>query len=984
MLNVHNGSRMGLAVSFQALVILALLFGSAGVGAFDGGGWAAAKDVEKGGQIERGEPVEQGSPVYSRVDAQGITLTWQADPPTVTTLPGGALRLGVAGFTNLETPGQPRLPVASVLAALPPGAQPSLEILDLQAEFLALDGELERALAPAAAELQPDGSWSPAMNASPAEPGLPTTAAYAVVMWEPIGKLAGVNLARLSFYPVLPKDGGAQVTELVSVRFNFGASAAPAVEAQDAAAQLLRQVVINPQHAQVSPIQADRRSPLPALAPGWIIQTSVRGLTQLSYANLQAAGFPVASVNPQNLHILHDAQEVDAEWDGDGDAVFEPGERLLFYADPQFNRWANYDTYLLAEGSTPGARMGARSASPNAVLPGRVNLAQTFEENLIYTPRCYCGTIPAGYDGERWAWKEVSLPNHNPVKTQVQLANVDLLQPGKLTVHLVSFTETIQNPDHKVQIYWNAVLLGEETWNGKKSVSFTYDLPAGQILNGANELALNLPGLSGVSQDGMWLDAFELQMPLNAPGAAPTPPAALIFTGDPVQRAYQIKLSSSNGLRAYQVTDPIHPLRLTDVQVSGAVIGFSDPNPVAVQRYQATTAEGVLQPLVVRPRQNLPVVGENGFNGVAYLAISPLAFASGLTPLLNARQTALDGASVQTLQPIYDTYAFGRPDPQAIRDYLDDAYHTWPTRPQYVLLVGDGTYDPKGYLPTSHPSYLPPYLAMVDPWAGETAADNLFVAVDGADNLPDMLLGRLPVNSLAETQTVVNKILVYEGQALKGDWTKRVTLVADDADSAGDFIAYQDQLAADTIGAPYTANKLYFQPPVTAAQMHTNVLQSFQDGALAMVFFGHSSYHQWAIENFLHISDTPALSNGVRTPIVLEMTCFTSEFQLPDLTALDEALLLKADGGAAATWGMSGLGLSNGHFYLAQGFMRGLLVDQEPELGQLTLLGKLNLLANVPAYSYMIDTFTLLGDPAMQANAPYTTKQSIFMPIIAR
>jgi hypothetical protein len=81
---------------------------------------------------------------------------------------------------------------------------------------------------------------------------------------------------------------------------------------------------------------------------------------------------------------------------------------------------------------------------------------------------------------------------------------------------------------------------------------------------------------------------------------------------------------------------------------------------------------------------------------------------------------------------------------------------------------------------------------------------------------------------------------------------------------------------------------------------------------------------------------------------------------------------------------MSGLGLSNGHFYLAQGFMRGLLVDQEPELGQLTLLGKLNLLANVPAYSYMIDTFTLLGDPAMQANAPYTTKQSIFMPIIAR
>ena len=55
--------------------------------------------------------------------------------------------------------------------------------------------------------------------------------------------------------------------------------------------------------------------------------------------------------------------------------------------------------------------------------------------------------------------------------------------------------------------------------------------------------------------------------------------------------------------------------------------------------------------------------------------------------------------------------------------------------PTYVLLVGDGHYD-FGPLWLRCGQHVPPYLGMVDPWWGETAADNRYAAVVGDDTCP--------------------------------------------------------------------------------------------------------------------------------------------------------------------------------------------------------------------------------------------------------
>jgi len=334
---------------------------------------------------------------------------------------------------------------------------------------------------------------------------------------------------------------------------------------------------------------------------------------------------------------------------------------------------------------------------------------------------------------------------------------------------------------------------------------------------------------------------------------------------------------------------------------------------------------------------------------------------------------------------IYDEWGDGRPNPEAIRAFIANAYATWQPPPTYVLLVGDGSFDPKRYLTDSPVTFIPPYLADVDPWAGETAADNRYVTVDEVDDLPDLLIGRLPVKTLAEAQTVVDKIARYETTPFPGGWNRNVTFVADDADpGAGDFAAQSEIIATTYVTSPFTPQRIYFTPPtttVTAIQQAT--LNAWNTGALLMQFTGHSSWQQWAGERFFHLDDLPMLHNDRRWPIVLEMTCFTGAFHRPEPT-LDKGLLNLKDAGATAVWSSTALGLSTGHDKLDGGFFQAVFNDKVNTLGQAALSGKLSL-AKSGQQLYLLDTFTLLGDPALRFNrtiVPWASQ--IYLPVISK
>jgi hypothetical protein len=739
-------------------------------------------------------------------------------------------------------------------------------------------------------------------------------------------------------------------------------------------------LVINPQHVSATrPVAAPTPDFHPAFSPDEkvaAIEVESAGLVSLTRADLQAIGFPVGSTNPNHLHLTRSGSPIAYQWSGDEDALFESQERLLFFAEPRFSRWTSADVYTLWQGDSPGLRMHTRSALPTGLPAGTAWAELTAETNAIYTPECYCAPIPPGRDGDRWVWADLKRSKDDQevhYNFSFQLPSVDPAQPASLTVWLIGYTAVQADPDHLVTASVNEIDVGQVAWEGKAATSASLPIPAGVLQAGDNTLTLALPGLEAVNIEGAWLDAFSLRYALGAePGGA-----TVSFTGADTPHAYQVSLTSTDGLLGYDLTDPLQPVALTDLQVSEpGRVTVEDPLDDQVHRYWLSTLSQVSPP--TRLRLLTPLLTGVDFAGVDYVMITPASFAPALSDLLALRESQGFRAAVEDIQAIYDVFGDGRPDPAALHAYLANAYLNWPLRPTHILLVGDGTADPKRYQASSSVTFIPPFLADVDLWAGETAADNRYVTLEGDDNLPDMLIGRLPANSLQEVLAMVSKIVGYETVPEPGVWSGIGAYVADDRDIAGDFPKLLESLVSQFEGPTLIAQRLYYDPDATTIKEFQDRLErAWNLGSSLMVYAGHASIFQWAAENFFHLEQIPNLANKPRWPVLLDLTCFTSSFQVPGFETFDETLLRHPSGGVVAAWGSTGLGVSTGHRWLAEGFLADTFSNPDSDLGSAALSGKLTLAA-AGFYPDLIDSFTLIGDPATRVFSSHY----FFLPLI--
>ncbi|HMR68099.1 MAG TPA: C25 family cysteine peptidase, partial [Anaerolineae bacterium] len=400
-----------------------------------------------------------------------------------------------------------------------------------------------------------------------------------------------------------------------------------------------------------------------------------------------------------------------------------------------------------------------------------------------------------------------------------------------------------------------------------------------------------------------------------------------------------------------------------------------------VATYLVVPAGQTKSPLSIQPVK----IAIDPPQGANYVVITHPNLQAGLTPLINQRLSQGLKVAVFDVEAIYDTYGQGRLDPGAINNFLAYALQSnaWTTKPLYVLLVGDGSFDPKNYLGHNAPTLIPPNLAQVDPWWGDTATDNRLATLVGNDTLPDVLIGRLPVNTLAQLQTVVNKIVQYETNPPGDLWgTNQVFVTDNPARGDGDFFFASD-LTYNRVPISYNAARYYYCDPknegaridcetlsqphifTQASSLRGQLLNKLNNGAGFVTFYGHSSWEQWAVENLFGLEYLGQLTNQNRLPIITQMTCFTASFHRPEESTLDESLLRLPNGGAVAVWGATGLGVGTGHDNLQAGFYNTLMASTESTLGAATLAGKLSL-AGSGFNLDLLDTFTLIGDPATQ------------------
>jgi hypothetical protein len=101
-----------------------------------------------------------------------------------------------------------------------------------------------------------------------------------------------------------------------------------------------------------------------------------------------------------------------------------------------------------------------------------------------------------------------------------------------------------------------------------------------------------------------------------------------------------------------------------------------------------------------------------------------------------------------------------------VKNYLKFVYRFWKPAPTYVLLMGDVEFIPANY-DVAHEYYYDAnnnllYYCSVQEGFGNTASDLGYFNIEGSGYLPDMIYGRISVDTIEQAKNIVDKILRYE------------------------------------------------------------------------------------------------------------------------------------------------------------------------------------------------------------------------------
>ena len=433
----------------------------------------------------------------------------------------------------------------------------------------------------------------------------------------------------------------------------------------------------------------------------------------------------------------------------------------------------------------------------------------------------------------------------------------------------------------------------------------------------------------------------------------------------------------------WDVTDHAN-IKELNTNISGDVLSFND-SINKLHEYIAFNSDAYLEPIIHSfiDNQNLHNIGSD----IEYVIVTHKDFLVSAQRLseLHALRSNLKSAVV-TLDQVYNEFSSGRQDVSAIRDFMRMLYKRPGSQLKYLLLFGDGSYDPKdrvinntNYIPTyqSVNSTHPIYSYVTDDYFGLLDEnEGLF----GNSDEIDIGIGRFPVTDLDEAEKLVNKIERYNLKESFGSWRNNVVFVADDGDSNdGNTHMWQADSLANYIADNYreiNIHKIYldnYYQEATSAGPRSPTAQNLinnriDQGALLVNYTGHGSPLGWTKERILEIDQINSWSNNNKLPLFMTATCKFSYFDDPAIISAGEQVLLHPDGGAIGLLSTTRLVYSPPNYNLNSKFIRTLF---NKENGYYLRLGDIVKRTKILSGSSINNrNFILLGDPALMLAYP--------------
>jgi hypothetical protein len=759
---------------------------------------------------------------------------------------------------------------------------------------------------------------------------------------------------------------------------------------------------------------------LSKLSDGTIYKIAVTntGVQKLDYDFLKELGVDVNHLDPRKIQLLGNGgkqltERMDVPIDddllenrifvaGESDGSFDQNDYILFYGvgtrnwtynanstcgnyRHSINPYSDESYYFIKIGANNGLRInnsasvGASTYTTNsydALAEHEVDETNLMEGEFALPPS---GRVWYGESFRTTRTRDFNFTFKNriesePVSIQSDLA-VRAFSPGTAT--LKANGNLIGNPVNTspttVDIYTNYAYRLTFPCNTTNSSGQNIDL----------QINFNHPSTAA----NMWLNYLFLQ-------------ARCRLSFETGQFSFRDSRSIGQGNATYQLSNA-NNVTIWDV---------TDPNNVAIQAYtgSGTISFGadasVLREFVAFDNNQFYVpldkgtVANQNLHGItsppdAIFVVHKSLRAEAERLATHRRSHSNMTVDVIDVADIYNEFSSGSPDITAVRDFCRMLYQreTATDKFTHLLLFGIGSFDYKSLgasrTAADNPNLIPVYQTLESMHPIQTyTSDDYFALLDDhermtAFGLLDIAVGRLPVATPSEAQTLVDKIIYYDtNKNVLKDWKNKLCFVADDKDGNRHFKdAERISILAQQQDSAYNVDKIYidaFQQISTSGGIrYPDAKNAFLDalfkGSFIVNYFGHGGDDGWTQERIFTSSDISKLSNKDKLSLFITATCTFGPHDDPTKVSAAELLLLNPNGGAIALFTTVRVVLANNNATLVHHTFDAIFdkkaTGQRPTIGEILTLSKNNYVSSSAVNSRK---FALLGDPTMTLSYP--------------
>ena len=612
---------------------------------------------------------------------------------------------------------------------------------------------------------------------------------------------------------------------------------------------------------------------------------------------------------------------------------YSDNEKVYTYLPSFKSYWTDENSVFIKSGN--GARAKTIPSSPEGITE-----ITSFDEILVFDDDHYLfPAIPVGDDGELW-FMDYMFRGDKIFKFNIPYP---VSGPAQLEISLFGYMDISGSSDfHHVKAYLNNYQVCDITWEGKKEFKKTCDITS-SLISGENTLKLSVLSDGGISNDIILLDYVkfiykrefktsegEIKFRINSDGDV----RVCCFDREP----FFFKIG--NGIEGV-IKD--FSKEISDGKIS--IRAFLEPGEYIVTEKTRTCETELKNPEV---------------SGGDLIIIGPEEFRETAETLIKRREREGLKVSFVYVDDLYDLYNYGRKDPSAIKSFIKNLMEEEP--PSYILLLGDGSYDPRDIFKTGKKDYVPAKFLQTAYLDYHSPSDTWYSAVSGDDIVPDVAIGRIPAENDDELKGVIEKIILFE-DLIDNSAMKISSLFVADSGDGGIFIENMKDLMG-VFPSEWAKTFLSYADYNDKERFKSEITSAVNNGVVYFNYSGHGSFDSWSKSMFYTANDMFSLQN-YQPFILLPQDCLNGYFVVPFSKSIGEAALINPSGGASGAWVSSGFTTPPPQLALMKAFYKAVFENGAKRLGDAVLFALGNM-DGVGGWEDVVKTWVLLGDPSMR------------------